>query len=300
MYASNQTVDETFYIKEIKEGKANQGKGKPYLSLTLCNKEGEIEAKYWDMDLIRANCRQGDYASIKGQTNLFNNVAQLTIYQLHKTDPVDLMRESLLSAEILQQKTSSLIEQYVPAQSLSAKLWQRFVSNAELYEKYCNAPAAISFHSNCKRGLWEHSVKVAEFVAPLLAVEEKGIGVVTSLLHDIGKCRSIFWQGPAPTMTTTGKLLDHIVLGVIELMPLLEEFPEQYKSLFLNGIVSHHGRLEWGSPVLPKTKFAALIHQADMLDSRAQHLEQLGEWEGWSPYDRMLGSEIYSAGGEIL
>lgn len=301
MYNANEVINGIFYIKELKEGKANQGKGKPFLSLTVCNKECEMEAKFWDMDLNRTNCIQGDYAIIEGQTSLFNNVTQLTIHQLQKTEPVDLMRESSASAEELDQRTSNLIKKYVPAQSLSAKLWQRFIGNTELYEKYRTAPASVVHHSNFRRGLWEHSVNVTEFVAPLLVTEEKGIGVVACLLHDIGKSRSLVFVGPAPTMTNTGKLLDHIVLGVMEMMPLLEGFPEQYRSLFLNALVGHHGKLEWGSPVVPKTRFAVLIHQGDMLDSRAQHLTDLGELKkGWTSYDRMLGSEIYSAGSDVL
>lgn len=120
------------------------------------------------------------------------------------------------------------------------------------------------------------------------------VGSSGALLHDLGKIDAYMFNGPSVIITDAGKMLDHIVLGVMRMQPLLDGLPAPFSNMILNAVVSHHGKLEWGSPVMPKTRFAVIIHQADMLDSRAAHIRSLEMWNGWSNYDRMLGAELYS------
>ena len=291
MYIQGDFIDEVFCLSTITQGYTNN-QGKPYLNVALVNKTGNLDGRYWDMELSGLQVAQGDYARVQGTVKVFNGAVQLNITHLHKVAPVNMVRESRQSLEDLSVRLKVLMDQ-VPHDSLSGELLERFGSDVGLLEAYCEAPAATSMHHNYKRGLLEHSVSVAEIVSTRLPEDESGIGIAAALLHDIGKIDTYSLAGPAVIMTEAGKMLGHIVLGVMKLQPLLEGFPEEFKIVFLNAIVGHHGKLEWGSPELPKTRFGWLIHQADLLDSYSQHIADMPEWEGWVAGDKMLRTEMF-------
>lgn len=204
---------------------------------------------------------------------------QIIITQIERVDPVDLIPESPVNPATLLRRMTEVLKCVKPG-TPEHTLWERFVRSEELLTLYETAPAAAKHHHAYKRGLWEHSICVAENAVPHFVTEEKGIGTVAALLHDIGKVDSYMFKGPSIIFTDAGKMLDHIVLGVMRLQPLLDGLPEKFCQMFLNALVSHHGTLELGSPVVPKTRFAAIILQADMLDSRAAHIRSMETWSG--------------------
>lgn len=293
MWMSGELVDDVFYLADIIQGYTNTA-GKPYLSIAMINKTGDLEGRYWDMDISRLNAAKGDYARVQGTVQTFNGAVQLKVMYLQKVAPVDMTRESTVSFENLLIRLADIVGS-IPEGSLSRELWDKF-SMSEMYMAFLDAPAATSMHHNYKHGLLEHSVTVAELVYPRLPQEELGIGIAASLIHDVGKIQTYAFEGPAVTMTQAGKMLGHIVLGVMAVQPLLAGLPDEFSTLFLNAIVGHHGKLEWGSPELPKTRFAWLIHRADMMDAATQHIADMPAWDGWSAPDKMFRTEMYSFG----
>jgi len=80
----NQTVQGTFLVsyKDVRQKKS----GDPYLSLTLTDRTGELDAKMWDNAAEALNTfERDDFVQIKGLLQIFQNRPQLT---LHKIQPV--------------------------------------------------------------------------------------------------------------------------------------------------------------------------------------------------------------------
>jgi len=107
------------------------------------------------------------------------------------------------------------------------------------------------------------------------------------LLHDIGKAIEYTTEG-AFDFSDDGRLVGHIVRAVtlVETAASGMAFPEDELRQLTHLIASHHGNLEWGSPVVPKTLEAVLLHQIDLLDSRMQgfydHINSDGSNELWT------------------
>lgn len=124
---------------------------------------------------------------------------------------------------------------------------------------------ARGMHHAYVGGLVEHSVNVAR-TAINIAKNYSGLNldviIAGALLHDIGKQYELSDTG----YTISGNLLGHISLGMLEFQKCMGNIP--YKAELLHIIVSHHGQLEWGSPVKPNTREAYIVHIADLLDSR--------------------------------
>src|ERR671923_167415 len=117
-----------------------------------------------------------------------------------------------------------------------------------------------------------------------------------ALLHDIGKLDAYTSDPLAIDLTDLGKLQGEIPLGYYRIRRLIETipgFPEGLAAAVLHIILSHHGQLEHGSPVVPCTREATLVHMIDNLGGRLGSFDRiektLAGGERWSPFDRALG-----------
>ena len=123
-----------------------------------------------------------------------------------------------------------------------------------------------------------------------------------ALLLDIGKLEAYTADPLAIDMTDLGKLQGEIPLGYYRIRRLIEElpeFPEPLAAAVLHIILSHHGTLEHGSPVVPCTREATLVHMIDNLGGRLGSFDRLEKslagGERWSRFDRALGGGAYFA-----
>jgi 3'-5' exoribonuclease len=119
-----------------------------------------------------------------------------------------------------------------------------------------------------------------------------------TLLHDMGKTEEYRIDGSFG-FSEDGRLVGHIVRGVILIEQAAAEmdFPAEELRQLVHLILSHHGTLEWGSPVKPKTLEAILLHQIDLLDSRIQgffdHLRDDASGEIWTTKSSLMhGTEL--------
>ena len=148
-------------------------------------------------------------------------------------------------------------------------------------------PAAVNVHHAYISGWLEHTVEVLRTAIYSANVYNKkgfkyndSIIIAGAILHDIGKLRAYGLDNGIPVMTTEGQLYDHIALGVM----ILEEYKNRlniededmkwFRHL-AHVVLSHHGELEYGSPVKPATPEAVVVHISDLLSSRlnAMHKE---------------------------
>jgi 3'-5' exoribonuclease len=147
---------------------------------------------------------------------------------------------------------------------------------------FTKMPAAKSFHHAYNAGLLEHVwslTKICGFLAEhyrsyyrhLDPPLNKDMILAAAIVHDIGKLVELTYDPFDSTYSIRGQLLGHIVLGrdmVREAAQKIEGFPDETLMLLEHAILSHHGKLEWASPVVPKTLEALIVSYADDLDAK--------------------------------
>ena len=127
---------------------------------------------------------------------------------------------------------------------------------------------------------------------------DRDILLVGALFHDIGKISEYDYERGI-SVTTEGRLLGHIIMGVELLSRKIDQdpdFPSELKTALLHTIVSHHGQYEWQSPRRPKSMEALIIHHADALDADLWQFRQAREkspGDEWSPYIRSMDRYLY-------
>ena len=176
---------------------------------------------------------------------------------------------------------------------------------SETWPGFRDAPAAKRYHQAYRHGLLEHSLTVAQAVSAISATFpgiDRDVAVTGALLHDIGKLDAYMHGDDEIEMTDRGRLYGEIALGyhrVRTAIETLDGFPQRIADAVLHIILSHHGSLEHGSPVVPCTREATLVHMIDNLGGRLGSFDRieraLPAGEQWSPYDRAIGSGAYFA-----
>ena len=174
---------------------------------------------------------------------------------------------------------------------------------SETWLRFRDAPAAKRYHQAYRHGLLEHALSVAQAVSAISATFpgiDRDVAVTGALLHDIGKLEAYASEASAIDMTDLGKLQGEIPLGYYRVRRLIEDlpgFPEATAAAVLHIILSHHGALEHGSPVVPCTREATLVHMIDNLGGRLGSFDrlekELPDGSAWSSFDRVLGGGAY-------
>ena len=170
------------------------------------------------------------------------------------------------------------------------------VKDKEFSEKFKQAPGASKLHHAYRGGLMEHTVSVVNLCllfAKQYTSVNKDILVAGALLHDIGKVEE--YDNKTFKRTDIGKLLGHISIGISLIdrkISSIKNFPAKLEYAIKHLIASHHGELEWGSPVQPATIEALLLHYADNIDSKVETFSKLdNEQNGWH-YNKSLRRDI--------
>ena len=169
------------------------------------------------------------------------------------------------------------------------------------------APAAKHYHQAYRHGLMEHCLTVAQAVsatAATFAGIDRDLAVTGALLHDIGKLETYQTdetdEGETIRMSDTGRLQGEIPLGYYRIRRAIEDldgFPPDLEQALLHIILSHHGSLRHGSPVVPCTREATLVHMIDNLGARLGSFDriesELPDGESWSGFDKGIGAGAY-------
>jgi 3'-5' exoribonuclease len=171
------------------------------------------------------------------------------------------------------------------------------------WREFREVPAAKHYHQAYRHGLLEHCLGVAQAVhatSMIFPGVDHDLAVAGALLHDIGKLDAYELHDEGVTMSDLGRLYGEIPLGyyrVRRLIEQLDDFPPDLEQGLLHVILSHHGSLEHGSPVVPCTREATLVHMMDNLGGRLGSFDrverQLADGEQWSAYDKAIGGGAY-------
>jgi 3'-5' exoribonuclease len=186
---------------------------------------------------------------------------------------------------------------------LRALLERTFDGSQEPGATFAVAPAAVRNHHAYRHGLLEHSLIVTEAAAGVASrfdSVDRDLVVAGALLHDLGKTQAYTSDGMAPLMTDVGRLHGEIVIGhdmVRELMAAVPGFPAELAKRLLHIIVSHHGMREKGSPVVPQTREAIIVHYCDDMTARIGAVDDAEKataaGESWSSRIFMIDAPAY-------
>jgi 3'-5' exoribonuclease len=175
--------------------------------------------------------------------------------------------------------------------------------HSQLWSSYRVAPAAKYYHQAYRHGLLEHCLGVAQAVSAISATFpgiDRDVAVTGALLHDIGKLEAYTDDTASIDLTDLGRLHGEIALGYYRVRRTIEEiegFPERLQWAVSHIILSHHGSLEHGSPVVPCTREATLVHMIDNLGGRLGSFDrlekELAPGRSWSTLDRALGAAAF-------
>ncbi len=303
--------DELFLVKMAKMGETRAGK--PYMTLTVIDKSGEISGPVWDnAEKLHTLCAPGQVVQITGMVQSYRDTLQLKINDIKhvsqiETDLGDYLQASTKNREEMtadvQKIVNSLSDPYLK------KLLKHFFQKSDWAAMFQTAPAAKGIHHAYIGGLLEHSLSVAQ-IADLLSGHYEGLNrsllIAGALLHDIGKLKELSVDGGVVDYTAKGRLLGHLVIGC-EMVALaaarIKDFPENTLEQLQHLILSHHGRKEFGSPTVPMTVEAFVLSFLDDMDAKMNLMEQLRrkmetEELSWTDYQRSLERYLYLGGFE--
>ena len=293
-----------FYrVQEVAKKKTKNGDD--FLDLVLMDKSGRLPAKIWSkVEEYHQLLRPGEVYKFSGEVRGYRGKMQLTVNHLRAVaagDPgfaaADFSETPQFDCAALLDETASLLRDNISDPFLR-RLSDRF--QEEYGPVFAQAYGAQKIHHAYAGGLLQHThalLKMVLAIAPLYGLD-KELLLIGALFHDIGKTAEFKTQ-PALETTLAGGLLGHLVISLtifLDMKRSIPDFPEPLSVRIQHLIVSHHGEKEFGSPEVPKTPEAYLLHLLDLLDSRMNIFsEQLKAGEAnklFSDFNQALGTRI--------
>ena len=307
--AEGQEIEQVLLVRERELRK--RADGSEYLKLSLADRTGTIVGIASDgARELEALCEPGRGLHVIGRYEVHPRYgAQITLRGLRPAEPHEYDLDQLLDGPLrpvagMEAALRDLVDQ-VRSPHLRALLDHVLGRDAPTWPAFRDAPAAKRFHQAYRHGLLEHSLSVAEAVAVISTTFpgiDRDVAITGALLHDIGKLDAYTSDPLAIDMTDLGKLHGEISLGYFRIRRVIEDipaFPADLAAAVLHIILSHHGQLEHGSPVVPCTREATLVHMIDNLGGKLGSFDRLEKelphGSVWSAYDRALGGGAYFA-----
>jgi len=274
----NEVITSYFCLSQIQKREKKTGDGS-YLALTLTDKTGSLEARMWDeFDDAFSVCEEGCYVKVQGQISRYQNKWQITIAKMRnaaetEVDTSDFQPISAFPPEQMDADLRGIVARFTDPDL--QRLVLAFLDDPEIGPAFRTAPAAKMLHHAVIHGLLEHVltlVRVCLATAPFYPEVNPDLLVTGAILHDIGKIRELTWQRNF-AYTLEGQMIGHISIaqGMLhEKVKQLEPFPSKLRVLVEHMILSHHGKLEFGSPKLPMIPEALVLNFIDDLDAKMQ------------------------------
>jgi 3'-5' exoribonuclease len=296
---------EHFFILSKLEVKTTV-KNKPFLNLEFKDRSAQIPGKMWEkFEIILPSLKEGAVVFVDGSMGEFNG-PQINVEKIRladKNDNVsinDFLPKSTIPLKIMiddfNEVVASVTNEYL--KQLLVKVF-----NDERKNKFFSAPAGKSWHHAYIHGLLEHTleiIKICELLCLFHTDLNRDVLITGALLHDLGKTDELFYDNVFD-YTDKGRLIGHIVMGAIEVEKATESidnFPNDLKEQIIHLILSHQGKLEFASPVEPKTLEAIVLYQADELSAKANAYKYAIEAEKnkglrWTKFLHLANTSLY-------
>jgi 3'-5' exoribonuclease len=300
-------MDQVLVVREAERRPRRDGG--EYVRLQLGDRTGAVACMVWER-LAEAleHARVGTPVRVSGRYTVHPRFGpQINLRDLRPATPGSFSVQDLFDgpARAVEQMEVQLRELLDTIQNahLRILLERVFGEDSELWAAYRLAPAAKHYHQAYRHGLLEHSLGVAQAVSAISATFggiDRDIAVTGALLHDIGKIEAYTEDPCSIDLTDAGRLHGEIALGYYRIRRTIEGiegFPVELAQAVGHVILSHHGALEHGSPVVPCTREATLVHMVDNLGGRLGSFDrlekELGRGQRWSGFDRAIGAGAF-------
>lgn len=292
-------TDRNFLVKDKVKGIGKNGRS--FLSLLIGDKTGHIDARVWDkVDEVAELFEVGDIISIKGQVQVYLNRKQIIIHKLEKPDQSLFSKDEYSIAEIAIDAHALYSELMGIVSSLQTAHIRQIIidtlTDPEVKKLLLAAPAAKSIHHAHKSGLLMHVVSICKMMKSVSTHYEYlnyDLLIFGAIFHDIGKVWELEIQREQIQYSQKGRLLGHMQLSC-ELIDKKAQrilgFPDDLKDILKHIVLSHHGKLEYGSPVRPAFMEAFVVASIDEFDSKMDTMYNFIKMEretgdSWSRYN---------------
>ena len=255
-FEEHMKLQQPLLVKDVKNGTTS--KGSPYLSLTLQDKTGTIDGKFWDVkENEQAHIQAGKILKFSFEVLLYKDKLQLRMNHVEEISEDEYnLEDFVISSDHSEVERRSLTQSLID--SIQNDVYRKLVIGMLSYvgDKFFTFPAASKIHHGWKGGLSDHSLSMATLADELCKHYpqlDRDLLVSAALIHDVGKTAEL--SGPVTTeYTLEGKLEGHISLANAWLSEVSEKLGVQDREetvLMHHMILSHHGKMEYGSPVAP-------------------------------------------------
>ncbi|MGQ9733110.1 MAG: 3'-5' exoribonuclease YhaM family protein [Candidatus Zipacnadales bacterium] len=308
---ANTRIDSPFAVRACSLASFRNKPGH-YLNLILADRSGQIAGRAWDnAEALAEVCQPGTVVKVQGRVETYQGKLQIIVESAEvcprsQVDPSDFLPASTRNPEGMLEEIDAAIAE-VTNPHLQALL-QTFFGDADFRRRFAYSAGAKSLHHSFISGLLEHTVSVLRILRCLQASHpqlDQDLLIAGALLHDIGKIEELVTD-TIIEYTDTGRLLGHTVLTdrmIRARLADLPDFPRPLEDRLMHMLLSHHGRPEYGAPIVPMTAEACALHYADNLDAHVQYFSQVvqeGRESGnrWSDYQRLFDRYIFIGEGE--
>jgi 3'-5' exoribonuclease len=296
------------YFVAVRKDLRDQSRGGKFLGMVFKDRTGEIGGILWNNAAAIAQLFEvGDVVSVKGLVGTHQDRLQVRVEQVlplrdGEFDPADLVYQSpeaQAEREAFEALLRSIEDPHLK------QLVEGILADDALMAAFCASAAGKRWHHAHRGGLLSHCLEMArigETMAQLYPDLDRDLLLVAVLVHDLGKTREMTHELMVE-YTTEGRLLGHLHIGAEEISRRCDAvpgFPESLKLRLLHCILSHHGEQANGSPVVPKTLEAVVLHHVDNLSAQASAFSQIiGEarnrGDEWSGYLPLIDRQIWAA-----
>jgi 3'-5' exoribonuclease len=305
---------EEIYLAFNKQLRVNKN-GNSYVQVDLSDRTGLITARMWNAgENVFRLFENGDYVQVQGRAQSFNGALQAIITHIEKAEPKNVDVGEFLPhtehdvgklTEKLRTTLRKLSNPHLKA------LCECFLTDDAFMRGFTTAPAGVKLHHAYIGGLLEHVVNMmdaADKLAPLYPGVDRDLLLVGVFLHDAGKVRELTYS-KSFNYSDEGQLIGHLDIGVEMLNEQVrkvkdltgEPFPQELLFRIKHMILSHHGTLEHGSPKVPMTPEAMLLHGIDSIDSKMHMVlreikDDRTPGAAWTQYNTNLQRRFYKGG----
>ncbi|SDK94959.1 3'-5' exoribonuclease YhaM family protein [Natronincola ferrireducens] len=304
----NETIEAVVLLSQINVKTTKTDK--KYADMVIQDVSKVMEAKYWDYEENEEKIKgfgNNPIVQIQGIVGEYNGQLQLTIRSLEKVDSDKVTIKDFIPASTIDfNSMEKALKQFYDKieKPHLRELLDKMIFSEEFYQDFCTHHAAKKVHHNFYHGLLQHTLEVLKFVYTVAITKKLPQHridrlIVMTMLHDWGKMLE-YKELPELGLTEEGMMIGHIVLSAHYTMNKIKEihnFPEEDKLVIINGILGHHGSLEFGSPVLPKTVEAQILHAGDKMsgdiESILAFMKEDTEEETFTKKLWNMGTEYY-------
>lgn len=268
-------IDHYLLIRKIEIKTARNGSD--YLSLELGDRSATYASNIWDnFSSVYKNFKTGDIVLIKGSVDEYQGIPQIKISTIKPADKQadisigDFMPKSKRDLRVMKEEFTGRLE---AINNTHLKALMKLIFTEENLKKFAGSPAGKSWHHAYVHGLIEHTLeimKICDLMADIHPEINRDLLICGAMMHDFGKTEELSVE-ESFNYTDKGKLLGHIVISAMiinEQVKKIDGFPEDLKNNLIHIVLSHQGKLEFASPVVPKTLEAITLYQADELSAK--------------------------------